>query len=118
MAKVDVKSGVRRRGSAAAEIIGTHEPTREPARNPGSRKVPVSKSQPQPKRVTREDRGVKKATYTLPVTIIDAVTQKHAELFSQRPGKPVIDKSQIAAAAIELGLQNEKRLRSMLLGND
>ena len=96
-------------------LEGSQEPTRktgsrkEPG-NPTATRVPASP-------ITREARGLKKATYTLPLSVIESVNKRHAELFSARPGKHPIEKSQIVAAALERGLdENWDQLRAELTG--
>jgi len=115
--KLDVAGSSRRR-RAVDDILGNPSGSQEPDNNPGTRQVPRPRTTATPTRITRQVRGVKKTTYTLPLEVTEAVTKKHAELFAARPGKPVIDKSQIAAAAIQIGLANDEPLRARLLGDD
>ena len=93
MAKSSLKDRVRRR-RPADDLYEEAPPGSQEPRKPRTR---VPSGNP----ATREARGVRKATYTLPLESIEAINKLHAELFAARPGKQPIEKSQIVTRALE-----------------
>ena len=124
------KSGLRdrisRKPSADAILYGDEPASQNPgtpaSRDPSipitSRRTGTPVPRPAGKPLSRAARGVKKKTYTLPLESIERIDKLHAEFFSARPGQEPIEKSQIASAALQLGLADTEALRRVLYGDE
>ena len=114
---------------------GSQEPdsnpgTRVPSKNPGSYEQPGFSasqvppihpgSEPNGRPITRAARRLKKQTYTLPLSLIEEVDKTQAA-FAFATDVPdlqrKVEKSQIVAAAIRLGLADPDALRRQLFGD-
>ena len=58
--------------------------------------------------------ATRKATYKLPTPLLDQIEELYMELRRVRKGTPPIEKAQIAAAALHLGLADRAELKKVL----
>jgi hypothetical protein len=118
------KKGLRDRVQRlnADELLYVDQPITRDTGVPESQVPSVQRTthvpRPSGKPITRAARGVQKKTYTLPLEVIENIDKLHAHFFMARPGKEPIEKSQIASAALELGLAQVEELRRALFGDE